>query len=136
MTEEIKKGNKSWKPSHHLPIRNAPPGYRPKWAWDDPGNIERLEAEGWKHPGEIGQGTKVERTDRREIEDGKNLTASEKKYRELRLMYLPEEDYEARTEYFKQKTEAQTAGMKKNLERDLRDGSDKPAAVRGKITIE
>ena len=133
---EVKKGNPVWKPAHHLPIKNTPPGYRAKWCWNDPGNISRLEAEGWVHPSQVGQGDKVERVDRTGIQDGKALTASEKVYRELRLMYLPQDLYEARTAYIAARTRQQTESMKKNLQTELNKGSDSPVQAQGKIIIE
>ena len=133
---EVKKGNAVWKPSHHLPVKNVPNGYRAKWCWDDPGNIARLEVEGWKHPSEVGMGADVTRTDRRGIEDGKNLTVSEIKYRELRLMYLPEEMAQSRAEYIEAKTKQNTMSMKNSLQTELNKGSDKPVNAQGKIVID
>ena len=133
---EVKKGNAAWKPAHHLPLNNTPPGYRPKWCWDDPGNIGRLEAEGWLHPSQVPGGVEAEREDRKGINDGKNLTASEKKYRELRLMYLPEDVAKAREAYHAARTRKQTEGMKKNLQSDLNTGSNTPVNAQGKIIIE
>ena len=134
---EIKKGTKSWKPAAYLPIKDAPKGYRAKWCLDEPANIERLEQEGWLHPHQVGQGTNVQRQDRATIEDGKNLTPNAKKFRELRLMYLPMEDFEARQEYIAQQNQNQVRGLKRHLKDQVSDGGgSKAATVYGKIVIE
>ena len=133
---EVKKGTKSWKPAAYLPIKDAPKGYRAKWCLDEPANIERLEQEGWLHPHQVGQGTNVQRQDRATIEDGKNLTPNAKKYRELRLMYLPMEDFEARQEYIAKKNQDQIRGLKRHLKDGIEKEEGKSASVYGKIIIE
>ena len=133
---EVKKGTKSWKPAAYLPVTNVPKGYRAKWCLDEPANIERLEQEGWVHPSQVGQGVKVERTDRATIEDGKNLTASEKKFRELRLMYLDPESFEARQEYIAEKNQEQVRGLKRHLKSEIENQGEKSASVYGKIIID
>lgn len=132
---EAKKGTKSWKPAAYLPVKDVPKGYRPQWCLDEPANIERLEQEGWLHPHQVGQGTNVQRQDRATIEDGKNLTPNALKYRELRLMYLPIEDLEARREYIANKNQEQVRGLKRHLKGEIETQGEK-SSVYGKITIE
>ena len=70
-----------------------------------------------------------------QIGDGKPLT-SITEYRDMVLMVLPEEIAKERDEYFREKTDRQTAGLKQNLKDDAeKAGVNADEAVQGSIII-
>lgn len=128
----VKKGKPTWKPAAMLDIPDRMPGYRLKWCNNDRMNIQRLRAEGWETASSI-HGLNVEHDHPEKTGDGHSLT-SVTEYRELVLMALPEELGEARDRYFNEKADLQTAGLKRDLEKEV--GKEGAAEVHGKIVIE
>ena len=128
-----KKGKKTWAPAAMLGVVDRKPGFRHRWVNKDPMNLQRKQAEGWimadsttgsehEHPGQV--------------EDGKPLT-SITEYRELVLMAVPEDIAKSRDDYFREKTEKQTAGLKKSLQSDIdATGVSGTEATYGKVVIE
>lgn len=129
----VKKGKPSWKPAAMLTVTKPIDGHRTRWVSKDPQNILRKQAEGWVYANEI-YGIKREHEHPEKVEDGHSLTSTTE-YRDMVLMALPEELAEARDEYFQEKTEQQTRGLKRNLEEDMRNGEN-TATIHGKIVIE
>ena len=117
----------------------ARPGPHPQAVRDDPANIERHLELGYQFVNDsTGSGTEHEHPHR--TGDGTTLTNA-KKYRELVLMELPDELYRERTAALRERTDAQTTGLKAlaNFE-DARaasaSGLRKRSGISGKIVIE
>ena len=129
--DQPKKGRSSWKPASTLTAHSIK-GFRTRWTNKDPMVVQRKEAEGWvRVNAETGLTTEHEHPG--DIASGKPLTST-LEYRELFLMALPEEVAQARDEYFTEKTDAQSAGLVRNLKKDMSEGG--AAEVHGKIIIE
>jgi len=111
----VKKGHATWKPAQKLQVHDRKPGFRYRWREDDPQNLQRAIAEGWQFVNPI-TGIPGEHD---EPGDGQKSLTSNTEYRELRLMALPEEVAQARDEYFRERTDQQTAGLKDRLQSDL-----------------
>lgn len=125
-----KKGKKTWAPAQALEVKKVP-GFRLRWTDKDPKVTQRKMAEGWVevHPD---QGIRAEHEHPGDVPSGKPVT-SVTEYRELHLMALPEDVAKAREAYFTDRTNAQSAGLVRNLKKDVAEGGD--AEVYGKITI-
>lgn len=132
MPRGIKKGKPTWKPAAMLDVTSPVKGFRTRWCSNDPLNIQRKKAEGWVMATEV-NGIDTEHEHPEKTGDGHSLT-SVTEYRDLVLMALPEELGKARDEYFNEKTEQQTRGLKRDLEEEVESGG--AAQVHGKIVIE
>lgn len=130
---DVKKGKPTWKPAAMLNVTKTIDGHRARWVHNDRQNILRKQAEGWVFANEI-TGIKREHEHPEKVEDGHSLTTTTE-YRDMVLMALPEEMAKAREEYFNEKTEQQTRGLKRDLEKEMRNGEN-TAAIHGKIVIE
>ncbi len=129
-----KKGRSSWKPASMLTVVDKPEGYRTRWVSKDSLNMQRKKAEGWLMANEI-NGTEATHEHPDKMGDGRPLT-SVKEYRDMVLMVLPEEIAKERDEYFREKTDKQTADLKKNLQDDAEGkGVAGDEAVHGSIII-
>jgi hypothetical protein len=131
-----KKGRATWKPAQKLQVHKKDPGFRYRWRENDAQNIQRAVAEGWEFVNPI-TGIPGEHQD---PGDGQQSLTSTTEYRELKLMALPEEKAQARDEYFQERTDIQTTGLKDRFQDDLdneaqRQGGYK-SKVSGKITID
>lgn len=129
-----KKGKPAWKPAAMLDVVEKKDGFRMRWASSDKLNLQRKQSEGWvfanKETGITAEHEHPEKTG-----DGHSMT-SITEYRDLVLMAIPEDLAKARDEYFEEKTNAQTANLKKDLEEDIDSTGVKSAPVHGKIVIE
>lgn len=125
-----KKGRKSWKPAQKLSIVDRKPGYEYRWCDSDPSNILKRKADGWVMATELsGHRTK------QEDPSAKDLT-SVTEYRNMVLMAIPTEDYEAHREYYAELTRKQTSGLKDRVKQEARSASTgKPADIHGTIVI-
>ena len=125
----------SWKPAQMLTVKNKHPEYRYRWRDKDRQNIQKAEAEGWIHVNPI---TGLP-GDHENPGDQESMTSTTE-YRELTLMALPEETAQARDEYFQERTDSQTRGLKRQFQRDLAEQAEKQGAdvpeTYGKITID
>lgn len=128
--DQPKKGKASWKPATALKAKRID-GFRTRWTNKDPMNLQRKQSEGWVTVHKD-TGLQTEHEHPEDLESGTPVT-SVTEYRELVLLALPEDVAQARDEYFAEQTDKQTAGLKKNLQRDLADGK---AQVHGKIIID
>lgn len=130
-----KKGRPSWNPAAMLDVVNPTPGFRHRWVDKDPANVQKKIAEGWVMANEI-NGHTAEHEHPDKMGDGAPLTSA-KEYRELVLMAIPEETAQARDEFYREKTEQQTAGLKRNLQQDIDEtGVSGVEATFGKIVID
>jgi len=135
MTDK-KKGRASWKPARHFDIRNKDPNYRYRMALNDPGNIEKKQAEGWivvDRNSNIAGSQSLPNPST----DGQAL-ASPVTYREHVLMVLPNEQAEARDEYFAERASIRERQIKRELESEFSAaaGPGARAPIHGKIVIE
>lgn len=134
-----KKGKKSWKPASQLDVVNKPEGHRLKWVDKSDGmNIARHQAEGWVmvHPD---QGLSAEHAAPDGVNDGQSLTSTTE-HREMILMALSQEDYEARSEYIAEQTRQQTVGVgtklaQENLDKAASQHGATRAAVHGSVKL-
>lgn len=136
MTEEAKKGRRSWKPAQKLNLNKKLPNHEMRWVDKEVGNYQRRLADGWVPISKV-TSTEIAHDHPNLVGDGKP-TGSVIEYRDMELMAIPKEDYEDHREYFRKQTEAQTAGLRKTAERENAanaKGGD-PARIYGKIVIE
>lgn len=133
---KVKKGRSTWSPAQKLQVHDKKPGFRYRWRENDPQNIQRALSEGWEFVNPI-TGIPGEHFD---PEDAQKSLTSNTEYRELKLMALPEEVAQARDEFFRERTDLQTAGLKDNLQNDLDKAAQKEGGYRtsatGSIVIE
>lgn len=124
VTEEkpVKKGRKvEFKPAKSLAHLKGPEGHKVRWCLNDEANLQRKEAEGWIP---INKTTAPSASHSRKtanaVEDGVPQSSSIA-YREMVGMALPEDMLEARTDYYKRKSEQQVRGRIKGegAKRDL-----------------
>lgn len=129
VTEEkpVKKGRKvEWKPARALDHLKAPEGHKVRWCNNDEANIQKKMAEGWIPVNKttapsVTHSRKVANT----VEDG-TAQSTNPAYRELVGMALPEDLLEARTDYYKRKSEQQVRGRIRgdSAKRDLAKYAD------------
>lgn len=132
--EQVKKGNRSWKPAQRLSLADVPKGFRPRWVENEPQNVEKKLAEGWVFADGL-NGPDLEHDAPKEASGSKPL-ASGTTYRELVLMALPEEIGQARDEYHKGLTDRQEASIKQNLVKDAQRAGAPASAIHGKVVID
>lgn len=134
MTE--KKGRKSWQPANRLNVTGKRDGYVQRWVDKEEANLQRKMADGWV-PVNGTLGTKLKHDHPDLTGDGRPL-GSTVEYRNMVLMELPEEDYQAHREYYAEQTRSQTAGLKAKAEQENAANARGRAAAHlyGKITIE
>lgn len=100
---EPKKGNRSWTPpGSRLAIANPEPGYRYKWfsvAASHEGRIDEAREQGWEPVSGISG---------RSVKAGEGSIDTMKRVGTLRLMKMPEDLAESRSDYFRKQTDTQT----------------------------
>ena len=120
---DVKKGKPSWKPASAHVVHKKLPGYVYRWCSKNPEILQRRQLDGWQYATKVHGDTAT-----REQGDHADLT-SVTEHRERVLMCIPEEDYQAHRDYFKRETAKQSAGLKRKLQEDLREGAKGPGAV-------
>lgn len=137
MPKREKVGKASWAPAAMLNVTEKPAEGRLRWCNIDPSNIQKKMAEGWVMADSI-NGVRAKHEHPEGIEDGSPMGGL-KQYRDLQLMYLPQDLYEARTAYFENLTKQQTAGLKRTVETEneaaARATGASKAHITGNITI-
>lgn len=127
-----KKGKPTWKPAKRLSVNVKQPvrdKFRLRWREKDAQNLQRAQAEGWEFI-DPSKGVKAEH----ENPGDSNPLTSTTEYRELVLMGLPKDLAEARDEYFAERTNEQTQGLKRQLQSDLDSAAKKEGGYRTSAT--
>lgn len=134
-----KTGKITWEPSDLLKVRDMEPGFRYRWARNDPAELLKLESEGFEIVSEVN--SSVEHENPEGVDDNHKLSTVTE-YREVILLRIPEEVAKARQEYFeRQSFELITASKKEaqsKVDELFTENSENPAhrpLVRGTITI-
>jgi hypothetical protein len=133
--DSAKKGKPTWKPAQMLStVKGVRPGHTPRWVSREPGNLEKKIAEGWTPV----NGTTMPSVEHRkpgQVQDGVDLSSA-KTYRDLVLMTLPNDQVEARREYFAERTARQTVGIKRELQEKGTKTGGAASNFHGTIVIE
>lgn len=134
---QTKKGKPTWKPADKLTVHGTP-GFRQRWVVKDSANIDKKLAEGWAMASPTA-GLRPVHVRPETVQDGEPQTSTTE-YRELVLMEMPEELAQARTEYFREKTRQQTAGLKGMADSEDQKNAElnrvqERSGVHGKITV-
>jgi hypothetical protein len=136
---KVKKGHRTWKPAQKLTVKNENPEIHPKWCQDDPINIQRKLDEGYFFINKT-TGAPIEYEGTGMVPDTKSIDSAVK-VRELVLMGLDDETYEARKAYFAERTKDQTNSLKKFADQEdaksaAANGVGNRSGISGKIVIE
>lgn len=133
-----KKAGATWTWRNRFTVKEKDPNFRYRFVDLDENNLRDKLDDGWVfvHPTE---GITGEHVNPKQVADGDPLDGVQT-YRDMALMALPEELGQARDAAVKERTRAQTVGLKDRLKQDLArtdEGGAAPhqAEVHGKITI-
>ena len=130
--QEVKKGNRTWRPAHQLSLYKKTPGYRYRFCNNDPDNIERKYAEGWRLVNRVTGAIAEHYEEYGQITGG--LT-----HRGMVLMALTEELGKQRDEYFQERTRKQSVSAKDRLQAKMNEAADATGAPKaqthGTVTI-
>lgn len=128
--ETLKKGKPTWKPASLNVFSDMEPGYTYRQSRKDEENLYKKAQEGWENVSGI-QSPSTGYVEPGRAEDGKSLT-SVTEGRDWILQRIPNELAEARREFFSEKTEKMTAGLRAHIDKDL---AKQDAHSHGEITI-
>lgn len=126
----VKKGKKSWKPAALNEFMNKEAGYTYRMIRKDPDNLAKKQAEGWETVSAVQSG-KTKRDDPGRINDGKPMT-SVQEGKDWVLGRIPEEDAQARNDYFSNENQRRVAGLTAHLKKEA---AKEGTAIHGNITI-
>jgi len=128
-TTVTKKGNTKWKPANILELKNKDPNYAYKWAKRDESNIQRYEEEGWEV---VDSKTDSVKSIRANGIDNGAQTDTTIKSREFILIRTPNENAEARRNYYKSIGDEMITAIKTTAENAIHSDGGK---VYGRMKI-
>lgn len=127
--KQNKKGTSSWRPFKTLDVKKKDTAKRLRWVNTDPANLERKQAEGWV----FAQDAETVHDRPKGVDHGKGI-GTLKQYRDLVLMEMPEDQAEARAEYYRERTRHQSDGVTKQVRDKVNQGLP-GATVYGDVKI-
>lgn len=132
LTEQVKKGRASWKPSSLNEFFNKDPDYRYRMCRNDPANLAKKSAEGWETVSGI-TNPELKHDEPGRIQDGAKLTSVQQGH-DWVLQRIPEELAKERDDYFNNESERRVAGLTAHLRKGMNDKGG-GASLHGEIAI-
>lgn len=135
--EPVKKGTTSWTPSNLGEVINKEPGFRYRWARNDPDNVAKKHAEGWETVNGTTNSSTTAKFSSSRLDEPSQMTSTPMR-RDAVLMRLDDDGVDStaqqRDRYHNEKVEKLEkriyAGTKKELV------SDSGAPIHGNLTKE
>lgn len=103
-----------------------------RWVAKDQANIAKKEAEQWTMVSTLDGDVGLNHERPGNLNDGQKLTGSGVDYRDVVLMKLPREVADARAKYYREQTDKQLSGLKKDLQSKAQAAG---GSVNGQITV-
>lgn len=134
----VKKGKPTWKPANVIEVKPRT-GFTPRMINKDPQNLVRKQNEGWEIESGLNNSAPSTTTGYGRINEGKSLTSVMEGH-DYVIGWLPNEQVEARREYYQSKTDRMTQALIRQTQKEMKDAArgvrGGSPEVHGSITIE